>query len=298
MSRTVRSIATALMLGAAATAAAAQSNVVPSNHQVIQVPPRGQAQAAAASPTPAPAQAIQELRPATAEERATYDRLDPLARSVFWTREQAINPADPVAGARLAQALREMGQYEQAVEAAQRTLAVDPRNVDALLEVGRAHIARGQAFYGIASLEQARAVAPSDWRPLSLLGVAYQQVRRFDDARAAWNAGLALSPDNADILTNVAIAQMASGDAPGAEALLRRAAAQPNASMKVRMNLALALGLQNKTAEAENLIRRDLPPHVAEQNLAWLRQRTSGAATSAEAGAAASGRTWSSIQGG
>ena len=139
--------------------------------------------------------------PASAEERAAYNRLDPLARSVFWSREMEVNPLDPVAGVELAEALRQLGQHEQAAQTARQVLTIQPTNIEAMLEIGRAEIARGQAFYGIAPLEQARDLAPNDWRPLSLLGVAYQQVRRSDDARAAWNQALVLSPDNAIVVT-------------------------------------------------------------------------------------------------
>ncbi|HUH10304.1 MAG TPA: tetratricopeptide repeat protein [Brevundimonas sp.] len=254
---------------------------------------------AAVAQTPAPTAAAPARQPADAATRAGYDRADALARSVFWSQEQQINPMDPVAGVKTAQALRELGQFDQAAETAQGVLTVQPANVEAMLEVGRAHIARGQAFYGIAALEQARAAAPRDWRPLSLLGVAYQQVRRSDDAKAAWNEALRLSPDNPDVLTNAAIARMGEGDAPSAEILLRRAAAQPTATLKVRQNLALSLGLQGKTAEAEQILRRDLPPEVADANLRWLAERTAAASPAvvpvAEAGTA---RTWSSLQGG
>jgi Flp pilus assembly protein TadD len=256
---------------------------------------------AAMAQTPAPAAAAAPARqPADAATRASYDRADALARSVFWSTEQQINPMDPVAGVKLAQALRELGQFDQAAETAQSILTVQPANVDAMLEVGRAHIARGQAFYGIAALEQARATAPRDWRPLSLLGVAYQQVRRSDDAKAAWTEALRLSPDNPDVLTNAAIARMGEGDAPSAEILLRRAAAQPTATLKVRQNLALSLGLQGKTAEAEQILRRDLPPEVADANLRWLAERTAAASAVAAVPVAESGtaRTWSSVQGG
>src|SRR5690606_28295827 len=79
--------------------------------------------------------------PADAATRAGYDRADALSRSVFWTQEQQINPMDPVAGVKLAQALRELGQFDQAAETAQGVLVVQPANVEAMLEVGRAHIA-------------------------------------------------------------------------------------------------------------------------------------------------------------
>jgi len=260
------------------------------------------APALAADPTAATA--AQARTPSSAAVRATYDRMDALSRSVFWASEQQADPTDAVAGVKLAQALRELGRYDQAAEAAQATLTVQPNNLDALLELGRAHIARGQAFYGVAPLEQARNQAPRDWRAYSLLGVAYEQVRRTDDARAAWNQALALSPDNPDVLTNAATAALTQGDAPGAETLLRRAVAQPTASAKVRQNLAMVLGLQGKMGEAEQILRRELPPEQAEQNLQWLRARGTAGAASSSGGAPANtpttdtARTWNSLQGG
>jgi Flp pilus assembly protein TadD len=190
-----------------------------------------------------------------------------------------------------------MGQYEQAATVGQQVLVTQPGNTEAMLEIGRAQIARGQAFYGIAPLEQARAAAPRDWRPLSLLGVAYQQVSRTADAREAWNAALVLSPDNPEVLTNAAMAEATAGNAPDAETLLRRAVAQPTATQKMRLNLAMVLGLQGKTGEAEQIIRRELPPAAAERNLQWLRRQTAAAAAgSPETTALASARTWSSLQ--
>jgi len=252
--------------------------------------------ALAADPTPATT--AQTRTPSSAAVRATYDRMDALSRSVFWASEQEANPTDAVAGVKLAQALRELGRYDQAAEAAQATLTVQPNNLDALLELGRAHIARGQAFYGVAPLEKARDLAPRDWRAYSLLGVAYEQVRRVDDAHAAWNQALVLSPDNPDVLTNAATAALTHGDAPGAETLLRRAVAQPTASAKVRQNLAMVLGLQGKMGEAEQILRRELPPEQAEQNLQWLRSRSTDAASSGGAPATDTARTWNSLQGG
>ena len=282
MSRTALHLATVAALTLIAAPAAARQATTPA-------PPQTPAQTTVQTPP----QAAVPRTPATAEQRAAYDRMDPLSRSVFWATQQEINPADAEAGVKLSRALREIGNNDQAVQAAGQVLLLQPDNVEALLEVGRAHIARGQAFYGIASLEKARGLAPNDWRPLSLLGVAYQQVRRTDDARAAWNEGLRLSPDNPDILANAAVALAGSGDAASAETLLRRAAARPDATLKTRLNLAMVLGLQGKMAEAEQILRRDLPPEAADRNLEWLRQR--GQATAAAA-PAETARTWSSLQ--
>ncbi len=278
MSRTPARIATALICLAMATPALAQTRRG-AEHPAVQP----QAQAAPAA-----------RQPADAQTRAAYDRADSLSRSIFWGEQAQINPMDPEAGVKAAAAMRELGRYAEAAEMAGQVLMVQPNNFGAMLEVGRSQIAGGQAFYGIQALEHARAIDPNDWRPWSLLGTAYEQVRRYDDSAAAWAQALALSPENADVLTNMAVAAMARGQTAEAEPLLRRAAAQPNASLKVRLNLAMALGLNGKLGEAEQMLRRDLPPEQADKNLEWLRSRT-GAAQTASAQTA---RTWGSLQGG
>jgi Flp pilus assembly protein TadD len=252
----------------------------------------GIAAPAMADPVVAPAAQVPVGRqPATAEVRAAYERTDALSRQIFWSDQADIDPTDPVAGVKAAQALRELGRFDQAAEMASRVLVIQPANVDAMLELGRAHIARGQAFYGIAALEGARDARPSDWRPWSLLGAAYEQVRRPDVARTAWAQALVLSPDNPDVLSNMAMSAMTRGDTAGAEPLLRRAVAQPGASLKVRLNLAMVLGLTGNLAEAEQMLRRDLPPEAADRNLSWLRERAGGAGVD-------QARTWGSLQGG
>lgn len=236
-----------------------------------------------------PALGQQQTAATPADVRAGYERMDPLSRSLFWSQEFERNPADPEAGAALPRALRELGRNQEAAEAAERALVVQPDNVEVLLEAGRAHITRGQAFYGIGHLERAARLAPRDWRPHSLLGVAYEQTRRPEDAAAAWAQGLALSPGNPAILTNMAMGPMLAGDLATAESYLRRAAVHPEAGLQVRQNLALVLGLKGELAEAERMLRRDLPPEMADANLAWIRQRSAD-------GTGAGARTWSSLQ--
>jgi Flp pilus assembly protein TadD len=172
---------------------------------------------------------------------------------------------------------------------------IDPNNMDALMETARAYVAEGQGFYAIDPLMHAEALAPKDWRPLSLLGIAYAQVRRADDAQAAWRQALVLSPDNPAVLTNMAMELAAKGDTASAETLLRRAAAQPGANLTVRQDLTLVLGLEGKLSEAEVLLRRDLPPDQADADLAYLQAASARGAPAAAP--VAPQRSWDSLKG-
>ncbi len=152
-------------------------------------------------------------------------------------------------------------------------LIVDPE-ARKEIEAARAQIARGQGFYAIEPARHAATLAPKDWRPQTLLGVAYEQAQRDDEAAAAHRQAIALAPNEAAPNANYAMHLAASGDLPGAEAVLRRATAMPGATIQIRQNLALVIGLQGRLAEAEKLARQDLPPESVDNNLAWLRAAT------------------------
>ncbi len=232
------------------------------------------AAAPVAAKTDAPA-APAPRRKATPAERVAVARMDPLARAAFWGRELEVDPADAEAGVQLSIALRTMGSYDDAIAAIGRTLAVQPDNIEALMELAKSHVGRGQGFYAIDPARRAQQLAPRDWRPPSLLGVAYEQAQRDEEALAAHRLALSLAPDNPSAISNLALFQASHGQSAEAEALLRKAVARPGAPMAVRQNLALVLGLQGRLDEAEKLARQDLPPELVANNMAWLRAATS-----------------------
>jgi len=275
--------ATALGLALIASPALAFGKREPAKPQAA--PAATQAPGAEAEPAP--------RRKATAEERARTARLDPLARAAFWTNEAQIDPTDAEAGIQLSVAMRQMGNYPEAIGAASQVLASHPKNVEAMMEVARAHVGRGQGFYAIEPARAAQALAPRDWRIASLLGVAYEQASRPDEARAAHEQAIALAPHNAIALSNYGLFRAGRGETREAEALLRQAAALPDATISVRQNLALVLGLQGRIAEAERLARQDLPPQEVENNLAWLRAATTPTPAASAGGTA---RSWESLR--
>ena len=59
-----------------------------------------------------------------------------------------------------------------------------------------------------------------------------------------------------------------SKDLPKAEETLRRAYGRAGADQRVRPNLALVVGLQGRLAEAESIVKADLPPEEAAANVA------------------------------
>lgn len=243
-------------------------------------------QAAAKAPDKA------EVRRATPEQRAAADRAEPLTQATFWLREVQADPTDTEASVKLSKALRALGRIDEAVQASEAAVVVAPDNVEALLESARAKIAANQGFYAIAPLERAQKIAPKDWRALSLKGVALEQSERPEEAYQAYQQALTLSPNNPAVLSNLALYTAARGDPVAAEALLRRAVASPSATAQERLNLALVLGLQGKTAEAEQLLRQNLPPELANANLAYLR-----AGLPAGTAPAAVQRNWGALEG-
>jgi Flp pilus assembly protein TadD len=240
-------------------------------------------EAAVAKSAPAPVKA-------SPQQRAEARRLDPLARAAFWGAEFETDPADAEAGAGLAQALRALGRNDDAAETATKALVSRPDDEALLLELARAHIARGQGFYAIDPARKAAALAPRDWRPQTLLGVAYEQAERDDESDAAHRQALAIAPNEATPLANYAMHLAAKGDLTGAEAQLRRAAALPSAGVQVRQNLALVVGLQGRLPEAEKLARADLPPEQVSNNLAYLRAATG------QKSSAAQPRSWDALK--
>ena len=234
------------------------------------------------------------FKPATKAEIEAALRADPLQQSVFFNDQFEHNPTDAKMGLYLSNALRALGRYPEAADIAHRVLLFAPDNSDILLAAARAHIADNNAFFAIDPLQHVIELKPKDWQAWSLLGVAYDQTKRPDEAQEAWNQALALSPNNPAVLTNMAMAKVTRGDFTGAEPLLRTAVAQAGVTVQIRQNLALVLGLEGKMTEAESLLRRDLPPQQADAALAWFQQAV--AAKAAPTSTSAPTRSWDSVK--
>src|SRR6185312_6842033 len=110
--------------------------------------------------------------------------------------------------------------------------------------------------------------APSP-RAFSALGVAENLMGNTAAATEAFKHGLALAPEDLDLLNNYGLSQALAGDYDGAIATLHRVATDPRASSRNRLNLALVLGLAGRSEDAAQVARIDLDEKAVRSNLAY-----------------------------
>jgi Flp pilus assembly protein TadD len=182
------------------------------------------------------------------------------------------NPNDGEVAVEYAQALRGMGQRAQAVAVLEQASMQNPQNQAVLGAYGRALADVGQNAQALEVLNRAHSPEQPDWRILSVQGAVLDQMGRHADAQRHYASALKIMPNEPSVLSNLGLSYALSKDLPKAEAMLRRAAAQPAAEPKVRQNLALVVGLQGRFAEAETIARGDLSSEDAAANVAYLRQ--------------------------
>jgi Flp pilus assembly protein TadD len=182
------------------------------------------------------------------------------------------NPRNAEAGLRYGQALRADGRREQAVAVLEQASIANPGNKQLLAAYGRALAENGSFKQAFDILSRAHTPANPDWRILSVQGTTLDQMGKHGEARRYYSSALKIVPDEPSVLSNLGMSYVLSKELPKAEATLRRAYARGGSDVRVRQNLALAIGLQGRMAEAEALVTANVSPDEAAANVASLRQ--------------------------
>ncbi|MBP1096409.1 tetratricopeptide repeat protein [Bradyrhizobium diazoefficiens] len=198
----------------------------------------------------------------------------PGAVEVYGERYRA-NPKDAEAALGYGQALRANGQRAQAAAVLEQATIANPGNKALLAQYGRALADNGNFQQAFDVLSKAHSPDNPDWRLLSVQGTALDQMGRHDEARSYYASALKIAPGDPGVLSNLGLSYMLSRDLPKAEEALRQAYASPRASARVRQNLGLVVGLQGRFAEAETIVKADLPPEQAAANVAYLKEMLS-----------------------
>ncbi|PZA09115.1 hypothetical protein DNX69_25865 [Rhodopseudomonas palustris] len=208
---------------------------------------------------------------ARAEAPADPQRMEQIAGERYRSR-----PRDPDAAIAYGNALRAIGQRAQAVAVLEKASLANPSNKAVRAAYGRALADNGNFQLAFDTLSRAHSPDNPDWRILSVQGTVLDQMGRNDEARRYYASALRLAPGEPSVLSNLGMSYVLTKDLPKAEEVLRQAYASGRADSRVRQNLALVIGLQGRFAEAESIVRADLPPDEAAANVAYLKQMVSG----------------------
>lgn len=189
-----------------------------------------------------------------------------------WGARYRENPNDADAAIAYARALRATDQRAQAVAVLEQATIRNTHSMALLGAYGRALAEAGDYNHALEVLTRAHTPDNPDWRILNAQGAVLDQLGRHAEAQRHYSAALKIVPDEPSVLSNLGLSYALTKDLKRAEATLRQAVARPDASPKVRQNLALVVGLQGRFAEADKIARADLPPAEAAANVSYLRQ--------------------------
>jgi len=205
-------------------------------------------------------------------EPAPAPGADPRRAVDVWGERYRANPKDADAALAYGQALRATGQRAQAVAVFEQANIANPGNRALLAGYGRALADNGDFQQAFDVLTRAHTPDNPDWRILSVQGTVLDQLNRHEEARGYYASALKIVPGEPSVLSNLGMSYVLTRELPKAEEVLRQAYANPKADSRVRQNLGLVVGLQGRFAEAETIVKADLPPDEAAANVAYLKE--------------------------
>ena len=162
------------------------------------------------------------------------------------------------------QSLLELGEYEEAVGAAERAVDLAPREVVMWEGLGRACEAAERWQEAERAFCEAAELAPAIARPHIFLGVLHARRGRHAEAEACYRRALEIEPDNEEAMHNLAC-RVAERDPEEARALLARAVEIDPEYVSAWDNLGYSCWVQGDLGAAERHLRRALrldPQHV------------------------------------
>ena len=228
--------------------------------------------ACASSPLPplAAGEGAMATSEATAGERR--GKSDGERAAEHWGKAYAKNPRNPEAALNYARKLKALGDKQQAFAVLQQAASLNAGHRGLLSEYARLALELDQVERAQKLLEEADDPASPDWRVISARGTVLAKQGKYREAIPLYQRALALAPNQASVLNNLALALAMDGNAEQAETLLKQAVAQGGHEARVSQNLALVLSLQGKYEEAKLVGARQLSAEQAAANVDYVKR--------------------------
>lgn len=188
-----------------------------------------------------------------------------------WGRRYEADPTDRTAALNYATGLRALDRNPQAVAVLETVAIKYPYDTKVLSAYGKTLADVGRLKEAADVLPRAHTPDKPDWSVLSAQGSVADQLGDRATAQGYYEAALKIAPDSPTTLSNLGLSYALDKRLPEAEATLRRAAALPDATVRVRQNLAFVLALEGKDQEADAVARADLSPDDAATSVAAVK---------------------------
>jgi Flp pilus assembly protein TadD len=188
-----------------------------------------------------------------------------------WGKRYDESPGEKTASINYARALRALTRYEQAVAVMQSAAVKAPKDFDILGAYGKALADDGQLQQAADVLSRSYVPEHPDWSDMSAQGAVSDRLGNHAAAQGYYREALKIAPNEPSILNNLGLSYLLDKNLKLAEDTLKQAA-QGSADPRIRANLALALSLEGKFAEAQKTSEYDLPPAAAAGDTAAIRQ--------------------------
>ena len=189
-----------------------------------------------------------------------------------WKRRHEDAPDDTAAAVNYARALRGLTQYAQAAAVLEAAAAKHPDDRPLLAAYGKALADAGRPREAGEVLRRAHTPDRPDWSVLSAQGAVADQLGDHAGAVDYYDAALKIRPGEPTVLSNLGLSYALAKNLPRAEEVMKLAAANPSADMRVRQNYALVLALEGKFKQAEGVAATDLPPGDAAASVEAIRR--------------------------
>jgi Flp pilus assembly protein TadD len=170
----------------------------------------------------------------------------------------------------LGMALIDANAVVEAKLAFEKAIALFPRSSGAYKGLGFVYLLIDQPENAINSFDTALKLNPRNPTAFNGYGLALDMVNEHETAQANYRAAMELEPTNISYESNLALSLALCGNEYEAIHILERLVRCPNATPRIRQNLALAYGLAGDMKMAKKVGRLDLSDEMVANNVTYF----------------------------
>lgn len=189
----------------------------------------------------------------------------------YYERLYKRNPDSVSTLAGLARNLRYAGSINQSIKVIRRGIIKHGESPMLLLELAKSQVAGTMFADARYTLQKTHKIAPDNWEIYAINGILLDREGQSEDAQTQYREALKFSPGNVAVLNNYALSFAQQGRLNKAISIMEKLALGENSTQQTRQNLALLYSIDGQTKKAERLVKEDLPPDIAAENLATYR---------------------------